>query len=476
NEASSSIHQQTIDAFDADQTETVRLHHAFSDPGVYRITCVLNADDDLVADNRSSVVVEVVDEIPILIVEGQSQLSSSQQDSFFVRAALGWLDNQQPVAGSVHVPTIISTEDLTRHRLDPYRCVVIPNLIDLEDAAIESLRQFVFDGGGLWVALGPRTNVDRFNTQVFAGGELSPLAVDAIVDDIVNDANATDQAVTEPVRIDPFGQAHPATAVLSDHERLDLGDVTVQRRFSFAGNDHNANTAVLLSLTNGQALAVETMHGRGRVITQAIPLHLSWSDLATSEAFVVMVRDWVDYLAQPKSTRFNLDPGDPVVFQSEADGPTEARLRTPSGEVIELTADTVFGKAIFRTNRTRLPGSYEMELGLSQGTLPFEVARDPAESDLSPLSESQWSDLASLAGLQSVGMQQTLSSQPQTDPLWPWLLLGLIALMAGDLILSGFLARERFGTSEVAAVPTQPMLSGSLGDLPRSRSGSRAAS
>ncbi|MEJ7596062.1 MAG: hypothetical protein WKF77_31515, partial [Planctomycetaceae bacterium] len=71
--------------------------------------------------------------------------------------------------------------------------------------------------------------------------------------------------------------------------------------------------SALLNLTNGESLAVEKYVGRGRVIVLGIPLTMrDWSELAKSQAFVVMVQDWVSYLTQPQATRHNLSPGDPI--------------------------------------------------------------------------------------------------------------------------------------------------------------------
>lgn len=444
------LDQSVIQSLGGGQSELVRYTHTFDDPGVYHLTCLIDHVDDLAADNRASVVVEVVEEIPILIVEGHPDLSTAQQDSFFVRAALGWLDeagsDAGSDAGSIHVPTIVQTADLARQPLDPYRCIVIPNLVDLDDESLEALREFVFSGGGLWIALGPRTNIDQFNSSLFAGGNnLSPLAIEAIVDEQVVEEIAEGEEANEPVRINPFGNDHAATAVLADNERLDLGEITVRRRMKFKTGALHDQASILLSLSNGDPLVVEKLYGRGRIITQAIPLQLKWSDLATSEAFVVMVRDWADYLSQPKSTRFNLNPGDPLVYRVQDGGVSDARLQTPNQRPIELAPDTLARDPVFRTSRTRLPGSYWLQLGLADRSLPFEVARDSAESDLRPLSQVDRKTLGKLAGLKSLGTGAALAGNPQTDPLWPPLLIGLIGIIAAELVLSGLLSRERFG-------------------------------
>ncbi len=44
------------------------------------------------------------------------------------------------------------------------------------------LKAFAFNGGGVWIALGPRADIEMFNQYVFAHSDgLSPLAIDGIV-------------------------------------------------------------------------------------------------------------------------------------------------------------------------------------------------------------------------------------------------------------------------------------------------------
>ncbi len=50
--------------------------------------------------------------------------------------------------------------------------------------------------------------------------------------------------------------------------------------------------SVLLGLSSGEPLAIEKSVGQGRVIVMGLPLMLrDWSDLARSQAYVVMVQD-----------------------------------------------------------------------------------------------------------------------------------------------------------------------------------------
>lgn len=420
------------------------LHHQFSRPGVYSINCHVDAEDALATDNDGTVVVEVVNEVPVLVVESAGGRAELQQDAYFLQAAMGYLEGEAQASRGVHQPEVIRPDDLELADLDAYRAIIVPNMKTLSREAIERLNQFAFRGGGVWMALGPRTDIEEFNQYLFADGNgLAPLALDRIVDET--------QDADRKTTINPALREHPATQELADTERLDTADVRIQRRMRFVPPPQDEDVSVLLSLTNGEPLAVEKYYGRGRIIVQGIPLRMDqWSELAKSQAFVVLVHDWLSYLTQPQATRHNLTPGDPIAVHLADSEHHEAVLRTPHGDEIDLNADTAGEGVVFRSSRTILPGDYMLQLGLSGDSIPFHVARNTQESDLSPLTQADQTLLSSTAGLTQDLLSSGMSAASHRDPVWPLLLVLLILFMTAELLLSGLISRERFGGEAIA--------------------------
>lgn len=437
--------ETSLKAIDGGDSQDVAWKHAFAETGVFAVSCQIETGDDLEADNRATVVVEVVDRIPILVVEGAGELADVQQDTFFVLAALGRMQAAEDSSDwqAVFEPQTITPERLETSDLANYRAVVVPNLTELSERAVGRLRAFVSDGGGLWLALGPRTDVDAFNHLFFNDGDgLSPLSVSGAVEETEGESGAT--------KLNPFGKDHPAVAGLADVERLDTGDVKVTGRFRFNAGISYDDVSVLLDLTNGEPLAVEKYVGRGRVIVQSIPLRYQWSDLAMSQSFVVMVHDWLEYLTLPLATRHNLAPGDPISVHLADVQFTEATLTTPHGDEIDLASEPAGDGVVFRSSRTVLPGQYSLELGLSGEKIPFYVARDPRESNLAGLAAVDRQLLTATTGLSQSAISRQISGTNQRNPLWPLLLMILIALIAGELLLSGMIARQRFGSDAIS--------------------------
>jgi hypothetical protein len=250
--------------------------------------------------------------------------------------------------------------------------------------------------------------------------------------------------------IDPSITTHPATTTLADSARLDTGRIVVSRRFRFVPPPAGEAASVLLGLTNGEPLAIEKLVGRGRVIVQSIPLRLQWSELARSQAFVVMLQEWLSYLTQPQATRHNLQPGQPISLQLAGSDAQDATLRTPQGQDVELTADPTNSGVVFRTSRTVQPGEYSLEVGLSGDQIPFHVQRDPLESSLVAL---QTADLELLTDVSKVSRSSPVDSKDASlpsDPIWPLLLALLVGLILAELMLSAKMSRLRFGNDPIA--------------------------
>ncbi len=422
---------------------------SFDKPGVYAVSCQINPNDNLTPDNRATVVIEAIEEVPVLVVESAPGQAELQQDAFFLQAAMGWVNGEAMDQHSVYRPVTITPEQLEGTSLSSYRAVIVPNFTSLTEQAVAELKAYAYNGGGVWVALGPRADIEMFNQYFFAHGDgLSPVAIDGIVAEANADSSPTISASLRD---------HPATAELADSQRLDTSEIRVRRRFRFVPPPQDDDVSVLLSLSNGESLAVEKYVGRGRVIVQGIPLTMrDWSELAKSQAFVVMVQDWLSYLTQPQATRHNLSPGDPIMVHLAETENRDAILHTPHGDQIELTADPVADGVVFRTSRTILPGEYRLQLGLSGDSIPFQVQRNQRESDLTGLSTEDQKLLADTAGLSRSLLSSGMSGTNQSNPVWPMLLMLLILFMSIELILSGLISRERFGSAAIAETSEQP--------------------
>ncbi len=425
--------------------------------GNFAVSCRLvvddknEADDQIALDNSDSVVIEVSDQLPILVVRSQADEESTKRAEDLFTAALGYDGEQVQDWHSVYQPELATVDQLSSLPLSKYRAVVLLNLSELTAEAQEQLQTFVRSGGGLWVALGDLVQRKAFNRYWYDdGGGMSPISLDSLV--TVEDTNKPAGVIHPP---DPD---HPATSQLANTTQLDIDQARLTEYWQFArANDSERDTWKLLESGDGNPLVVENLVGQGRVLIQAFPLGLGWTNLPQLKSYVVMVQDWLDYLTAPAMARFNLKPGNAIAapWPAEADSAT-AILATPAGKQVQLASAGSDASGMVRYSQTQLPGLYQLtfESGGTDTTLPFHVSRDPQESEWQPLNSEAREKLVQLAGVQFEGQQATATKsatnvepRPRAEPIWGVLLLALVGLLVGEQLLANWLARQRSGVA-----------------------------
>jgi hypothetical protein len=126
---------------------------------------------------------------------------------------------------------------------------------NVEPAAIEKLDAFVRSGGGLWIAVGPHTDEKLFNEHWYRGGLWSGSVA---IDGAHRDANDHEKFF----KVRAPSDSHPATALLSDFQRLDLDRARIFRRHQFdmaSGKD----VSVLLEVQHDDPVVVERKLDQG---------------------------------------------------------------------------------------------------------------------------------------------------------------------------------------------------------------------
>jgi hypothetical protein len=428
---------------------TLKLSQPFATSGVVEIACQLAGQDELPPDNSSRFLLDVTRAVPILLVGGEPKSDPVQSDTAYFLAALGYDEGAQsaahaegavprgPLATSAFQLRTIDYQQLANADLTSIQCIVLSDIPRVPAELAHKLARYVSKGGGLWLALGEQTDVDSFNQLLFeAGAGLSPVALRQPLGDADNHEQFS--------LLVPPANEHPATALLADVQRLDIDRVRIYRRHEFGSAE---GVSVLLRAEGGAPLAVEKNLGRGRIIVQAVPLGLAWSNLPLCHSFVVMVHEWLWYLTEPSLVKRNLQPGEPLQVNRPVEASTGvASVETPAGWSAQVAGQEEDGRLAFRYARTQFPGKYRLSLDRSTQE-EFLVSRDPEESNLTPLSETQIAAISEASGL-GFGPNPFYQPAGQKVPAQPravatWLLLGLVLLMVTEAAAAFWFSRQR---------------------------------
>jgi hypothetical protein len=200
----------------------------------------------------------------------------------------------------------------------------------------------------------------------------------------------------------------------------------------------------------------------GRVLQVAVPLdNSSGTNLPNLPAFVPLVHEMVYYLAGARSAEYNLEPGQPLRYRLDTAASLEGyTLQPPTGEAKPLSTNpaepgTFFAQidrqpqgAVLRYDGLREAGVYRLKT--TEGVIVYYVVRPrrAEESDLTPASAADRERVAALLpGLKYQDDRGALAaawvSESHRQEVWWWLLLGLVALLCGEVWMTRRMVKSR---------------------------------
>ncbi len=438
------------------------------------------APDDLPEDSVAKRVLDVVKRIPILIIDNQSQSVEADfksQPITFLTSALGYdAEEAGDQYHSIFAPTIVSAAEVASEDLSAFDAMVVVgtenDTPELADLLVPEVRR----GCGVWVMISSEPDQELFNSNWFQNGEsLSPLPLvqspnDSLLADLADPE--TDENENADIRIHPPSARHPATRVLSDQQRIDLDQVTLQQHAFFQSLTIGDEISVPLRSNRGEPLVIENAIGRGRVLVQSFPISLNATNWPVTNSFVVMVHEWMEYLAGPSAQAMNLTIGSPLKWRFEDRNQRPVGLELPDGTKIDLTQDAErYGvdraAGMFHFHATRLPGTYVAKTSVQSETplsIPFYIPPSREELLAQPASDEQRVRLSKIGQFDLARSSDELTESAQAfwsqqkesssitggQPIWQWIVLALLGLLMLELLLAGRIGQRRGAVSETA--------------------------
>lgn len=450
--------------------------HRFAAAGSHLVSVILEPDpppaarpagyvikDHLPGDNRQDYAVEVMTALPVLLVDGDTSPSARFRGSDFLRDALSPARDKTPsiratvVSIQEFTPAILLGEPGAEPTSSRPRVLMLCNVGQLTPQQSEAIGQFLADGGGLLVTLGDRADADFCNSQLFRDGQgWLPARLDGI--------EGEETAFRTAARPTPASTSHPTLEIFRDMPAGGLADARFPRWWKLTTPGKNASgipVAALRSATLEYPFLVERAFKAGRVLLASVPLDSTWgTNLPSLPAFVPLGHELVYYLAGARSADFNLQAGQPLRCRLDSEGSVERfTLQTPFGEPESLSTDPTDSKArMARIDRqargsvlviegARETGVYR--LGMPDGrTTYFVLQPDGRESNLTAATGDDRARVSKLVpGLQYQNDPSAMLEAPTTTSqrqlVWWWFLLGLVALLCGEVWMTRRMVKNR---------------------------------
>jgi hypothetical protein len=344
----------------------------------------LDPDDVLPADNVRGVLLGS-DTVHVLLVDGDPHPDPRKRETAFLSHALG----VAPRIGRSFAVETLDAQDLSESAIIRSDVLVLANAT-LDEKWLSLIQRFVSGGGSLWITAGDRIN---------------PRAYGSVLRELLPGRFTATRMEERPLSFQ--SQALP-----------ELSQAKVRGRTPIA--EASLDAIVTARFSDGAPALVEHRYRSGRVAMFATTVDDAWTDLPYQPVFVPFVLDTLLRLAG--RTDHSVEPYSSVLLPGSTSS-QRIQVVTPTGRTVDLAeADRVS----FRD--TGEIGAYRVLVnGVNGARFAFVVDAPPGESDL--VTKGPPEQQGSLEAVVSD------SSQGVEQPLAPWLLLLVIALVFSELWL-----------------------------------------
>jgi hypothetical protein len=425
-----------------ESTASIRLPWNFRNAGSHVIGASL-AGGTVRFDDSIQTAIDVVNPIRVLIVSGDERAVALQSESDFLRIALAPRAAEARLRGDTidkprGDPCRVDVEIADRWEgdaLEDYQVVILANVPQITPAQALALEQFVFEGGGLFIAPGNLTRAESYNAALYRGGAgFVPIRL----------LSSSAEEVTEPTTIQGVSDfEHPIFRFLKGRpDPIPLVTIGRYLRAEVRGRDAH----VLAQYASGAPFLIESSAGRGRILLSTPALDADWSTLPLSNFYLPFVQSAVRYLAAGGILERNISPGTPILARFNGGPEIKPQIRTP----VETWKDVPIVRGEVRYTNTRTPGLYELRTNLPAplNRQHFVVQTPRVESDLSPLTEKRLRELSSAIGFEVIdpgeqSIRASVTSARGGRELWIVFVGGVLALAILELtVLRRWSAQE----------------------------------
>lgn len=425
------------------QSGQVLFTHTFDASGSHVVEVAVEADP-LTADNSLMQAIAVWDQVPVLLVSGDSNPEPLRGETDFAEIALRPFTSSKADLADLLTTKTIEAKDLDAKALAESRVVLLANVPQLNDLQLKALEGFVRDGGGLLIFPGNRINSAWYNTTLYGDGRgLLPLPVASL-------AGSLNQAGTRASIVSQHFE-HDALEMFNDPRNGNLSDAQIwlwyKMREDAPARAAERGLSVIARLDSGDPFLVERKLGQGRILQAAVPCDADWTNLPMRPFYLPLMQQLATHLASSVYPPRNVEVGRPLVaFLPAADAGKRAVLTDPDGRALEVAVAARGMRAVVEHGATQRPGLYVLDTPGGQ-KLHFVVQTDRRESELRQLAPERLQALAKSMGATLVSSwaeyRQMDRKRRFGQEIWPALLWALVILLFAELLLQQYFARNR---------------------------------
>ncbi len=441
--------EQTLETVPAGgEPRSISLFATFREPGFHTVTARIAADRCTFDDSRTFAL-KVIDEVHILLVDGNPGNEARDSEVFFLRNALTPVPLEMRDQFFIKTKTVGSAE-LDSVSLKDFDTVVLANVVDTSGSVLQSLESYVRNGGGLIVFPGDRISTAFYNDRMHSELGLLPAAFAEPRGEI-----APPDRQQAFFHLQAANYSHRITEPWRDPKAGSLATAQFYRAFTLLppkAGDVPGNSGVSSAIVNfaeGSPAIMEKSFGFGRVVQFASTAGTRWTDLPVRPVFLPLIHRTLGHILARQEERLNARAGTVFSYAVKPDLADKRYTITAPGDTSQPGVVVLKDSSPFVTaTDTARAGSYStLFADDAEKPLRFAVYSDPAESDLRSLSTVDLKSLESVAQIipwsPGVDLRKSLQTERTGTELWLWFAATALLLAIAELVLGNRWSRSK---------------------------------
>jgi Aerotolerance regulator N-terminal len=272
-----------IEQIAAGETVTRQVQVLFGLPGQHVVEITL-PEDPLEIDNRRWCVIEIQQSQRVLLVDG----AVDQSNAFFLKTAL---NPDAKLATGMTLETVDASylRDVPEEQLATWSAVALLDVPRLDVQAIDKLERYCASGGGVFICVGPNTNIKTLNDQLYRQGNgLLPTLMTGITE------------VEQPLGDGPPQVTASEHQILAPLTKLSSSPFFMTRIRQIITLDEKnfppSGTEIVATGPGKRPLILDKAVGEGHAVTLLTGLNSAWSNWSADPTFVVFALRSMGYL------------------------------------------------------------------------------------------------------------------------------------------------------------------------------------
>jgi len=391
------------------------------------------ADDEIIQDNKYYFTVYIPERFNISFIE-ENSFDFNFINLAFKTASEFLTDSIQRKSGLFN----ISYEKNITDKIFGSNVVFISNKKSFTDNEANILKDFISNGGGVFMFLGSNIDIYNYNNTIL--NKLNSLKIDKL---------NTDKEVNSNLRFDKVDFEHPVLSEVFRNKNLNLTsdkfNIETPKINSYYDLLISGNANPVITLSNSKPFLVETKISKGKIIISSVPATNDLSDFPLKTIFVPLIIRSVYYLGNNFEYQKEYIVGNQNLIAVRG-LKNISLITTPSKIKSELKiafTDSVENFLLLPYSElTSEAGEYILEDTLGS-KYNFSMNVNPLESNPSKMNKEELKKYFNDIGIEKIKIMEnkddiniTINESRSGIGLWKYFLIGALLFLAAELWLS----------------------------------------